>query len=253
MKSLIVANWKLNKNKREALEWVKQISKVNLGGVEVVVCVSFPLLPIIQLSLSGRQAGNYPFIHLGAQDLSQFEEGSYTGEVSAKQLSGLVKYAIVGHSERRMYFGENNESVAKKVANAVKYGITPLVCVADRLVADGQVPKENVNFSEEHFSKQVSSAFKFLKAADYQKVILVYEPISAISTFGNQPISGQEASKMAVRIKEIAGINTPVLYGGSVDETNIKEYIMQQDIDGALVGAASLDAKKFGKIIQMIR
>lgn len=229
MKPLIIANWKLNKTLDEASFWLQEFDQAVdpqiLQEKEIVVCPSFVLIPFLrQTTLINPDLRG---LKLGAQTVSHFEEGAYTGEVSAKQLRGIVDFCIIGHSERRKYFGETDEQAAKKVELCQKYEITPVVCVS--------------NFEQVEAVK--------LSSCQAVKLILAYEPPSAISTNNGIPDTPEHTQKMALEIKSILGQNTKVIYGGSVNSKNAKEFLKQPDIEGLLVGNASLNAKEFAEIV----
>lgn len=225
MKNLwIIANWKSNKSVAEALEWVSIVGpniekKENL---KVVVCPTFTALPEVKKAVL---AGSYPLL-AGAQDLSPFGEGAYTGEEPASVLKQFVELAILGHSERRYNFAESDELVEKKVKQANEAGITSLVCVQGK---DTPVPSGCQ--------------------------MIAYEPIDAISTgLTNTPGIGQasdpsHADNIAKYFKDKNKSNLQVIYGGSVTGENAKSFLIQNHIDGVLVGNASLDANEFLKII----
>jgi len=219
-KTLIVANWKEHKTNSEARGWVEVLSsklKVKSEKLEVVVCPSFVLIPDLHSQLSIL---NFE-LSLGAQDVSKFEEGQYTGEVSAKMLKDFVSYVIIGHSERRKCFGETDEDVALKIEQCLKHELAPIVCVS-----------------------KIEQAF-----AD--KAIFAYEPLSAVGT--GEPDTPENAQKFAEKIKAEVGQDVKVLYGGSVNAKNAKSFVNQPDLSGVLVGQASLDAEEFARICDEIR
>jgi len=219
----IIANWKSNKTIAEALDWVSkvgpQIPKQN--NLKVVVCPTFSALSEVKKAIT---VGNYPLL-VGSQDLSPFGDGAYTGEESANLLKDLVSLSILGHSERRKNFAETDEMVTKKVAQALENKIIPLVCVQGE---ETPIP------------------------SNCQMV--AYEPIWAISTgLTNTPGVGRadtpdDANKVANLFKQKYGGQLQVIYGGSVNSQNIKAFIAQENINGVLVGNASLDAEEFIKI-----
>ena len=218
-KTLIVANWKENKIAPQAEEWLEVLSskfKVQSSKLEVAICPSFVVLPTMVGEISKLEG-----IKLGAQDVSKFEEGQYTGEVSAKMLKDFVEFVIIGHSERREHFGETDEDVDLKIEQCLKYDLMPIVCVSDL--------------------EQVST----------DKVIFAYEPLFAVGT--GEPDTPENAQRFAQKIKSKVGQDVRVLYGGSVNAKNAKSFVSQPDIDGVLVGQASLDPKEFAKICDEIR
>lgn len=213
----IIANWKSNKDISEALEWIDQVgpSLEKKDNIKIVVCPEFNVLNEVKKAIS---VGNYPLI-LGAQDLSPFPAGAYTGEESAKSLAYLINLVILGHSERRQNFGEDDQLVAKKVTQALSNNIIPLVCVQS-----DQTP--------------VPEGCR----------LVAYEPIFAIGT-GN-PDTPENAEVVAKSLKQKYGQDLEVLYGGSVDSQNIELFLGQGDISGVLIGKASLDTVEFIKIVK---
>ncbi len=215
----IIANWKSNKTISEALEWVSQIGSQipRVDNIKVVVCPTFSALSEVKKAIT---VGNFPLL-LGAQDLSPFGVGAYTGEDPAELLSVLASMAILGHSERRQNFGETDEMIAKKVVQANENNIIPLVCVQG---SDTSVPSDCK--------------------------IVAYEPIFAVGT-GNSD-TPENANQVAEMLKEKYGQYLEVLYGGSVTSGNAKAFMLQPDISGMLIGKASLDAGEFIKICQTV-
>lgn len=211
----IVANWKSNKTAKEAEDWINKFKNANvdIANKEIIICPPFTLL--YELNSVIKEL-NLP-IKLGAQNLSPFDEGAYTGEVNGKQIKEFTDYVIIGHSERRQNFKETDEMLIKKVQMAQKYLLTPIFCIQNK---DTFIP-EGVK-------------------------IVAYEPIKAIGT-GN-PDASENAERIA-RVAKGKGIQF-VLYGGSVSSANVSIFTKMQNIDGVLVGGASLDASEFGKIIQ---
>ncbi len=226
METLIVANWKENKTASQTTEWFEQFSIFNFqfsNNAEVVICPSFVLLPV-----TAREVSKLEGVKLGAQDVSKFEEGQYTGEVSAKMLKDFVEFVIIGHSERRKYFGETDEDVQLKVRQCLKYGLTSIVCVST--------------------IQELSSLPSELSSG--QLPIVAYEPLFAVGT--GIPDSPENAQEFAEKIKSVVGQGVRVLYGGSVNAKNAKSFVNQPDIDGVLVGEASLDANEFAKIVNVV-
>lgn len=213
----IIANWKSNKNIQEALDWVSKVgpSIPKLDNLKVVVCPTFSCLSEVKKAIT---VGNFPLL-IGSQDLSSFDSGAYTGEESAILLKEFISLSILGHSERRENFSESDEVVSKKVIQAVGANIIPLVCVQG---SDTPVPQECK--------------------------LVAYEPIFAIGT-GN-PDTPENASNVATVLKGLYGEDLEVLYGGSVTSENIKQFITQPNISGALIGKSSLDSADFIKIVK---
>lgn len=213
----IIANWKSNKTTSEALEWISIVGpKIpRRPNIKVVVCPTVLVLEEIKKEIL---VGNFPLL-VGAQDLSPFEDGPYTGEESARILSEIVDLALVGHSERRQNFGETDQLVAEKVQRARMHDIIPLVCVQDQ---NALIPQGTA--------------------------LIAYEPVFAIGT-GNPDTPGN-AEDVAVVLKAKSG-DLDVLYGGSVTSENAKAFLQQQQINGLLIGKASLDPEEFIKIIEV--
>ncbi|QQG40856.1 MAG: triosephosphate isomerase [Candidatus Levyibacteriota bacterium] len=216
-KILIVGNWKSNKTEIETNEWFQRFTIYDLRftNKEIIICPPFTLLSNLKSSILNHKS----FIKLGAQDISPFDEGAYTGEVNGKQIKEFADYVIIGHSERRRYFGESEDIIVKKIEMAQKYELTPIVCVSD--------------------IKQAENYTRYT-------LIIAYEPLFAIGS-GN-PDTPENANEMAKKIKEI--IDAPVIYGGSVTSQNVKSFTQMPSIDGVLPGKASLDANEFASIIE---
>ncbi|OGE29524.1 hypothetical protein A2867_00855 [Candidatus Daviesbacteria bacterium RIFCSPHIGHO2_01_FULL_40_11] len=222
----IIANWKSNKTISEALDWVSQVGpKVpKKDNLKIVVCPTFSSLSEVKKAIT---VGNFPIL-LGAQDLSPFGAGAYTGEESAGLLNQLVELAILGHSERRKDFGETDEMVAEKTQQALGNNITPLVCIQGE---ETPMPEGCQ--------------------------MVAYEPTWAISTgLTNTPGAGKAdtpegANKMASLLKQKYGSNLKVIYGGSVTASNVKGFVIEENINGVLVGNASLDVEEFIEICKL--
>ncbi len=221
----IIANWKSNKTIAEALEWVSRVGPEipKKDNLKIVVCPAFSSISEIKKTI---KVGSFP-IMVGAQDLSPFGVGAYTGEEPAQILKPLIDLAILGHSERRKNFGETDEMIAKKVEQALKNNIIPLVCVQS---AETPVPEGCK--------------------------LVAYEPIWAISTGLSNTLGAghadtpEDANKVAKLLKDKYGVDLEVLYGGSVNSGNVKSFVTQEAISGVLVGNASLDVEEFVKICQ---
>ncbi|MFZ1721314.1 MAG: triose-phosphate isomerase [Microgenomates group bacterium] len=217
----VIGNWKSNKTSHEVAQWIQDFSLQKNENVRVVIAPA--TIHLTQFSSEKRDE-----IFLASQDVSHLPMGSYTGAVSARQLGDLgVKYALVGHSERRRYFAETHAQVADKIAHLVEEGITPVLCV-DVEYVDAQADL----ISPEH----------------YKKIIVAYEPLAAIGSGKSQDVG--EVKSVLNSIRLIFGENTAVLYGGSVTEFNVREYALI--CDGVLVGGASLDAGHFSRIVKSV-
>jgi triosephosphate isomerase len=248
---LIAGNWKLNLDHLEAthtvqkLAWLLQDAKHNFGEVEVVVLPSFTSIRSVQTLVDADKLD----VKVGAQDISAQESGAYTGEVSGAQLAKLnVSYVTVGHSERRQYHGETDAIVGAKAKAAFAHGITPIVCVGEGL----DIRKEGTHVA--YTLAQVDGALEGLTADLVKQLVIAYEPVWAIGT-GEvaTPADAQEVcAAIRVRVGELYDAEVAdavrVLYGGSVKSGSIAAIMAEQDVDGVLVGGASLDPEEFSKI-----
>jgi triosephosphate isomerase len=246
---LIAGNWKMNLTHLEAIALVQKIAfslpEKYYAKVEVAVLPPFTDIRSVQTMVDGDKL----LLRYGAQDLSAKDSGAYTGDVSGAMLAKLgCTYVTVGHSERREYHAETDEVVNGKVKAALKHGLAPIVCVGEQLdvrEAGGHV---------EHTTTQLIAGLKGLKTEQVTNVVLAYEPVWAIGT-GRvaTPADAQEVcAALRARLAEKYGQNVAdevrILYGGSVKSGNIGELVKQEDVDGALVGGASLDAEEFTKL-----
>ena len=251
-KPLIAGNWKMNLDHHEAihtvqkLAWALQDLKHDFDQAETTVLVPFTDIRSVQTLVDSDGLA----VSYGAQDLSAQVSGAYTGEISPVFLQKLgVKYVAVGHSERRQYHGENEEIVNAKTKNAIAHDITPIVCVGEPL----EVRKANEHV--EYTLVQVRGAYEGVSAEDAVKTVIAYEPVWAIGT-GEvaTPADAQEVAA-AIRAELVELYNAEVadslriLYGGSVKSSSVKELMAEADVDGALVGGASLDPEEFAKIV----
>jgi triosephosphate isomerase (TIM) len=246
-KPIIAGNWKMHNNIKEAVELVNGLKRelVNVEAVDIVVCPVFTGLSDVHELLIDSN------IALGAQDLYWEQKGAFTGEVSADMLKDAgCDYAIIGHSERRQFFNETNDTVSKKAKAALLAGLKPIICVGESLAEreNGKtfdIVKDHVQGSLAGLSKQ-----------DMQEVILAYEPVWAIGTGKTAtPEQAQEVHHFIRGIlKDIFGDETAsatrIQYGGSVKPDNIKELMKKEDLDGALVGGASLKVDSFSAIVK---
>lgn len=221
-KTLIAVNWKSNKTKSEAKEWIEEVSLADLPeGLDIIIFPPFTLLDI----LSGYiKVNSLPF-KLGAQNLSPFASGAYTGEISSLQIKEFADYVLIGHSERRTNFEESNELVKKKIDQALNGNLTPIVCLSTLEQSQGLTS---------------------------EKIIFAYEPPTAISTNGPgvEAENPKNVSVFAEKLKE--RIRSRIMYGGSVDPSNIKSYTSLENISGVLVGGQSLEAESFIKLINNV-
>jgi triosephosphate isomerase (TIM) len=249
---IVAGNWKMNKSFDEAnilaSEVMGMVADEVKGNVKVVFCTPFPYLVSIKNLL-----GSNSRISVGAQNCSEHESGAYTGETSATMLKSMnIPYVIVGHSERRQYFGEDGKLLAKKVDVALKNNLVPIFCCGEPL----DVREKNGH--EALVKKQVEESLFHLEAMQLQKVVIAYEPVWAIGT--GKTASSQQAQEMhAVIRKHLAGKyevsvadSISILYGGSVNAANAKELFACPDVDGGLVGGASLKSREFTDIIKAI-
>ncbi|NLV88281.1 MAG: triose-phosphate isomerase [Tissierellia bacterium] len=241
---IIAGNWKMNNTIKEGLQLVEEIKEAKLNeNVEVVVCVPFIGLAEIKKALEKTN------IKLGAQNMHWEESGAFTGEISPLMLKEIgVDYCIIGHSERRQYFNELDFTVNKKIKSALLHGIKPIVCVGETL------EQRESNIEKEVVKSQVLTAFEDIEEKDLENIVIAYEPIWAIGT--GKTASADDANDMIGFIRETIGEKygevkekIRIQYGGSVKPSNIKELMEKPEIDGALVGGASLKAKDFVDII----
>lgn len=244
-KKVIAGNWKMNMLPNEAIQFIEELTPlVKDTENEVILCV-----PYTDLFYSLLTAQNTN-IKIGAQNMHFEEKGAYTGEISGKMLKSInVEYVIIGHSERRQYFNETDETVNKKVKTAFECGLKPIVCVGETL------EQREAGETERIITTQTKLALEGLTEEQVQNTIIAYEPIWAIGT--GKTATSEDANNSIKEIrKEIAnnyGQNTAdmviIQYGGSVKSTNAKELFEMSDIDGGLVGGASLKAEEFSKIV----
>lgn len=243
-KPVIAGNWKMNTDVESGINLVKQILDLsnNITNVEKIICPPFVSLTSIAKMLNGSS------IQLGAQNVNANENGAFTGEISTAMLQGLISHVIIGHSERRMFNDESSEQVAEKAISASKAGITPILCVGEDLSI--RKSGKAVNF----ITRQLQASLEGF--SNWNSLIIAYEPIWAIGT-GEAATAGQ-AQEMAAVCRNVICHLTPdlgnsirVLYGGSVNSKNVAKLLKQPDIDGALVGGASLNAQEFSNLIRL--
>ncbi|GAP42561.1 triosephosphate isomerase [Lentimicrobium saccharophilum] len=247
-KKIVAGNWKMNKTFKEAEDLLFGIADALISGrpddVEVVVCP-----PALYLELATDVATEHDF-SCGAQNLSEHEAGAYTGEISAAMIRSTgAAYVILGHSERRTYYGEHDQLIGKKILQALRHELIPIYCC-------GEVLEERE--AGRHFQvveKQISDALSGLDADAFSKVVIAYEPVWAIGT--GRTASPEQAQEMHAFIRKVlashfgehAANDTTILYGGSCNAANARELFANPDVDGGLIGGASLKAEDFVKIV----
>jgi triosephosphate isomerase len=249
-KKVIAGNWKMNKDLNDSVKFAKELKfkVLNVSDhIKIVICPPFTSLSAISEIIKGSKIG------LGAQNMHYEDEGAYTGEICAKMIKSTgCQYVILGHSERRTYFSENDELINKKVKKALQCDLIPIVCVGETLSEREQGRTTQI------IEEQISGTFKDLHAPDINKIIIAYEPVWAIGT-GKNATSGQAQEIHFFIRKTIAGLsnnqiaeNIEILYGGSMKPENSAELLKQPDIDGGLIGGACLKSETFLGIIQSI-
>ncbi len=245
-KPFLAGNWKMNcLNANEALALVSGIHEGIKSDRDVAVCVPSIYIYLIAEYLKKVKST----VQLGAQNFYWEEKGAFTGEISGPMLKAAnVPYVIIGHSERRQYFKENDQDVNKKIKAALKYGLKPIVCVGETL------DQRKAGITQSHITHQIQAAFEGLTDIDFALCTIAYEPIWAIGTGINA--TPEQAQEVHVWIREIvsnifknASESIRIIYGGSVTAQNIDAIMSQPDVDGALVGGASLKADSFLRII----
>lgn len=245
---IVAGNWKMNKDRNQAQalvrEVIKELKRQPAPGVTVVVAPPFPFL-----SEMVSTAIDSP-VKISAQNCHQADSGAYTGEVSAEMLKSIgLDYVLVGHSERRSYFGETNEQLAAKVDRALEYDLIPVFCCGEVL----EERQEGRHF--EVIAKQIKAALFHLHATDMAKVVVAYEPVWAIGT--GETASPEQAQEVHAYIRQVIqdqygealANETSILYGGSCKPANAQSLFIQPDVDGGLIGGASLTAADFTAIV----
>ena len=240
---MIAGNWKMNTTVSEATELVKAMrgGLDKIGNVEKVLCPPFVSLAAVRELIRGNS------IKLGAQNLFYEEKGAYTGEISPLMIADLCEFAIIGHSERRQYFNETGEVVNKKVMAALKVDLRPLLCIGERL------EENEAGRTEEVVTEQLGSSLAGID--NLNGMVIAYEPVWAIGT--GKAATGEQANETIALIRrnisrlynDKIAQDMRILYGGSVTSANTAEFMQQSDIDGALVGGASLKASEFLSIV----
>ena len=243
---IIAGNWKMYKTQKEAFQLASALKQKlsDINSVKVILCPPFTALASVKEAVEGSH------ILLGAQNMHWEREGAFTGEISPQMLlTAGCKYVIIGHSERRNYFFETNENVNLKVRSALGFGLIPIVCVGEKL--DEREANKTKQVVEDH----IRGAFENLTADSAKKCVIAYEPVWAIGT--GKTATPAQANEVHLFARELLSSifdqgcaeKVNILYGGSVKPENSKELLEMPDIDGALVGGASLDADSFKKIV----
>ncbi|MBZ0186698.1 MAG: triose-phosphate isomerase [Candidatus Obscuribacterales bacterium] len=249
-KTIIAGNWKMNKTASEARELATAIAQGLKGKAdlpEVVICPPFTGLEAVAQALKGGPAA------VGAQNMDYRDEGAFTGEISALMLKDLgVKYVIIGHSERRQFFGETNATVNLRLKAALKHKLIPIVCVGE------SSDEREEGLTDSVVRRQVAAALADLSDGDVESLVVAYEPVWAIGT--GKTCKAEEANRVTALIRATineyfignnkVGDAIPILYGGSVNTSNVEEQLAKSDIDGSLVGGASLTAADFLSLIE---
>ena len=244
-KAIIAGNWKMNKTATEAAELIDAlIPAVKDAGCEVVICVPFTDLVTAVAKTKGTN------IHVGAENVHFEKSGAFTGEISADMLTDLgVEYVVVGHSERRQYFAETDETVNKRAKAALAGGLKPIICVGESLTQREQ------GVTEELIRMQVKIALNGVTADELKNVVIAYEPIWAIGT--GKTATGEQAAEVCTYIRSLIRAqygariarSVTIQYGGSMKGSNAHELLSHEDIDGGLIGGASLDPKALMEIV----
>jgi triosephosphate isomerase len=246
-KPIVAGNWKMNKNAKEAnalvAELLPLLSKIN--NVEIILCPPFTDLWAVNKNLSGTSIG------LGAQNMFWEVSGAFTGEISPTMLTEVCQFVILGHSERRQFFGETDETVNRKTKSAIANSLTPIVCVGESL------DENQAGLTADVVNRQLRKGLADLKMEDSENLIIAYEPIWAIGTgLAATPEDANQIHESVVRtalselFDETTAQKIRILYGGSVKPDNASAFFKESDIDGALVGGASLKAKSFAQIAE---
>jgi triosephosphate isomerase len=249
---IAAANWKMNLTYQQGEQLLDTILNENIALADhqaAVFAVPFPYLMMVSQKLSGRK--NY---FAAAQNASDQKAGAYTGEVSAEMLRSInIRYCVLGHSERREYFSERNQSLAQKVALCLENGITPIFCCGEPLSI------REVGAQEGFVETQLMESLFHFSEPDIRKIVIAYEPIWAIGT--GKTATAEQAQEMHAHLRKLfakkynkaTADHIPILYGGSVKAANAKELFSSPDVDGGLVGGASLVATEFISIIRSLK
>lgn len=246
-KNIVAGNWKMNTTLDEGVELANNVNTLlteKKANCEVIVCVPFTHLTSVNAVIEPT------LVKMGAENCSEHDKGAYTGEVSAAMVKSTgAQYVILGHSERRQYFGENNEQLLAKTRLALQNGLIPIFCV-------GEVLEQREDGSYNDVVKSQVEALFSLSAEDFAKIVIAYEPVWAIGT--GKTATADQAQEMHAHIRNVItekygreiSENTSILYGGSCKPSNAREIFAKPDVDGGLIGGASLKAEDFMGIIE---
>ena len=244
-KPIIAGNWKMNNTKAQAESLIKElIPLVKNADCDVVICVPYTVIGTAASLTSGTN------IKVGAENIAWADKGAFTGEISADMLKEVgAEYVIIGHSERRQYFGETDESVNKRTVQALKAGFKPIVCVGETL------SEREGGKTEEVCKRQTEGALSGISAADAEKIVIAYEPVWAIGT--GKTATSTQAQETIAYIRSVVGKlygkatadKVRIQYGGSMNPGNVRELMAMPDIDGGLIGGASLKAPDFSAVV----
>ena len=246
-KAIIAGNWKMNKTRPEAKALLEEIKPLvaNAGEVEVVACVPFTNL---ETAIAATQGTN---VKIGAENVHFEKSGAFTGEISADMLTELgVEYVVIGHSERRQYFGETDETVNKRTKAALAAGLKPIVCVGELLW------ERECNITQEVIARQIKLDLYDISAEDVKRTVIAYEPVWAIGT--GKTATADQAEEVCALIRSIlselydeaTSQAVTIQYGGSMNAANCAELLSKENVDGGLIGGASLKAEDFSVIVK---
>ncbi len=239
MRSIIVANWKMYKTTHDAATFVDEFLALPdiPQDIEIVLCPPFTALQAVSERIRGTR------IALGAQNMHWEDKGAFTGEISSPMLTDLgVRFVILGHSERRQYFGETDRNINLKVRAALTHGITPIVAVGESLA------ERDAGQTQNRVTSQTRNALEGLAADAVSKVVLAYEPVWAIGTGENCDPDCANSVMAQIRASVNGLTNVPILYGGSMKPDNARAHVAQRECNGGLVGGASLDPNSFAQL-----
>jgi triosephosphate isomerase (TIM) len=246
IRPLVVGNWKMQKTIREAIAFVDLLQRRLEVTEDKTVAVAPPFTALYPVAEALKGTG----ISLAAQNVCDREEGAYTGEVSARMLVDAgCRYVIIGHSERRALFGEGDDLINRKIKASLPYDLTPIVCIGETLSERESGDTFTI------LERQIKKGLKDIVASDAARIVMAYEPVWAIGT--GKTAQPEQAAEVHVFIREMVekeygkdvSLNVPVIYGGSVNPANIAALMARPEIDGVLVGGASLDVESFARIV----